>query len=119
MNAIESFDPIISMDHFYASADWDISYFKLLEYQLSQKSSQLFSLSINTSAIMLRFQSLVPTENAKILFISNRLLQTQLDFLDEFQPSVQTTKKVLMAFLIQQISKYHHFISLTSVKCNK
>lgn len=37
---------------------------------------------------MLRFQSLVPTDNAKIVFISNRLLQTRSDFLDEFQPSV-------------------------------
>lgn len=61
---------------------------QLLEYQLSQESSQLFSLSINTSAIMLRFQSLVPTDNARIVSIINTLLQTQPDFLDEFQPLV-------------------------------
>lgn len=88
LNSIESFDHIISMDCFYAPADRHISYFKLLAYQLSQESSQSFSLSINTSAIMLRFQSLVPTDKAKIVFLSNRILQTQSDFLDEFQPSV-------------------------------
>lgn len=124
MNSTASFDHIISMDCFYAPADRDISYLWVTRLSaIKRELSILFSLSINTSAIMLRFQSLIPRDDEKIVFFSNRLLQTQSDFLDEFQPSVWTTRKCLIGFIDtrnSQISSLHQsLISLTSVKCNE
>lgn len=54
------------MDCFYTAADTGIRYFKLLQYQLPEDSSQLPSLSMNASGIMLRLLSLVPTYTQKL-----------------------------------------------------